>query len=257
MAKDACPIIKAADPNARVLSPELAAIGRFHDDWFDNYIAAGGAPYIDVVAFHAYASAREGAGDLHDDPNHPHPVPEDILKAVAHVREKVARHPELQGKPLWNSEGSWALTNETNWGSDADEQQQAYVGRFYVLQASIGIERVYWYMYDPNGEGGCCGALIHVDGRETPAAAAYREVHHWLLGRKVSNCSPKGHIWTCALEGPAYKATIVWDDEYGKTTSYDASAFKSYRDISGAANSIGKDHNLTIGNKPVLLESGK
>jgi hypothetical protein len=255
MAKDAYPIIKAADPNALVLSPELAAIGRLHDDWFDNYVSAGGGAYIDVVAFHGYATARDGVGDIRDAPDHPHPVPEEILKAINHVKEKVARHPELRGKPLWNSECSWAITSEANWKSD--DQQQAYIGRFYVLQAWAGIARVYWYMYDPNGENGCCGAMIHTNGSETAAAPAYREVYKWLLGRTVSSCSPNGHIWTCSLEGSAYKGRIVWDDDYEKTASYDATGFSSYRDISGTSGSVEKNHIVTVGNKPILLETGK
>jgi hypothetical protein len=255
MAKDAYAIIKAAQPNALVLSPELSAIGRLHDDWFDNYVTAGGGAYMDVVAFHGYATARQGAGDLMDSPDHPHPVPEDVIKAVAHVREKVARHPELRGKPLWDSEGSWAKTNENNWGPEADDEQQAYVVRYYALQASLGIERVYWYMYDPNGEGGCCGAMIHVDGRETAAAAGYREAHKWLLGRTVSGCAPKGHVWTCNLEGSGYKGTMVWTDEYGKTASYDATGFASYREIGGGSSAVQKSHTVTIANKPILLET--
>ena len=245
MAKDEYSIIKAADPNALMLSPELDAWGRLHDDWFDNYISAGGGPYVDVVAFHAYATARDQE----------HPVAEDVLKSVAHVKEKVARHRELAGKPLWNSEGSWGKTDEANWRDW--EQAQAFVVRFYVLQASVGVERAYWYMYDPNNTRGCCGAMVSTDRSELPTAAAFREMHKWLLGRTVS-CSSQGHVWTCNLEQPGYKGKIVWNDEFEKTTSYDAAGFGNYRDVSGASTPLDqKSHTVTIGNKPVLLESGK
>jgi hypothetical protein len=180
MAKDASAIIKAADPSALMLSPELDAWGRQHDDWFDNYVSAGGGPYIDVVAFHAYATARD----------QDHPVAEDVFKSVAHVKDKVARHPELAGKPLWNTEGSWGSTDDANWKDW--EQAKAFVVRFYVLQASAGVQRVYWYMYDPNTTRACCGAMVSTDKSELPAAGAFREVHKWLLGRTVSPCTAQG-----------------------------------------------------------------
>ena len=256
MAKDAYPIIKAADPGALVLSPELAGIGRLHDDWFDDYIAAGGAPYMDVIAFHGYASAVAGAGDLHDAPDHPHPVPEEVLKAVNHFKEKVSHHPELAGKPLWNSECSWGRTDEANWKDW--EQGVAYIFRFYLLQASAGVERVYWYMFDPNDIHACCGAMANTDRSELPTAAAYREMHKWLLGRSVTACAAQGHVWTCNVDGPGFKGKAVWDDEYEKSATYDATGFASYRDVLDASTPLSaKNHMVTIGNKPVLLEAGK
>jgi|HubBroStandDraft_3_1064219.scaffolds.fasta_scaffold15615_3 hypothetical protein len=245
MAKDAYAIIKAADPSAQVLSPELDAWGKKHDDWLDNFISAGGGPYIDIVAFHGYATTRDSD----------RATAEDVVRQIDHVKEKVARHKELAGKPLWNSECSWGRTDQANW-QDLD-QANAFVVRFYTLQAAAGIERVYWYMFDPNDVNACCGAMSNRDRSDLPPAIAYREVHKWLLGRTVS-CSPQGHVWACNLEGPGYKGKIVWTDEYGKSATYDATGFASYRDAAGASTPLGqKSRAVTIGNKPILLEASK
>jgi hypothetical protein len=244
MVKDAYPIIKAADVGALVLSPEPAANSKkglnAAGDWLDHYFSAGGSAYADVIAFHGAANAV-GPGD--------HPVVEDIIKLVNNVKEKVARHPELAGKPLWLTEGQWGHTNEANW--TGFDQAAGFVVRWYTLLASLGVRRVYWYMYDGNP-----GAMWTRESGELPTAVAFKEAHKWLLGRTVSPCSAQGHVWSCDLTGPGYKGKIVWYDQYEKTASYDATGFAGYRDISGGANRVEpKAHTITLGNRPVLLET--
>lgn len=247
MVKDAHAIIKEADPDALVLSPEPAANSKkginAAGDWLDHYFSAGGSAYADVIAFHGAANAVH-PGD--------HPVVEDIVKLVTNVKEKVAKHPELAGKPLWLTEGQWGLSSEANWTPD---QAASFVVRWYTLLASMGVRRVYWYMYDGN-PATCCGSMWTPETGELPTAVAYKEAHKWLLGRTVSPCSTKGHVWSCDLTATGYQGKIVWYDEYEKTTSYDAGSFSSYRDMSGGVNRVEpKAHTITLGNRPVLLET--
>jgi hypothetical protein len=242
MAKDARQIIKNADPNALVLTPEPAANSKnnainFAGDWLDDYLAKGGGQYADVIAFHVYANN-----------NGNHPVPEDAVRIIEHVKAQLARHPEVIGKPLWVTEGSWGKSDETNWGNS--DEDSAFLARYYVLIASEGIERIYWYSWDaPTG-------TLSANGNPLPVANAYREVHNWLIGRTVTNHFSKAHIWSCDIEASGYKGRIVWDEEYGKITSYDAKSFSSYRSAAGEHGAIDqKAHSLPVGNQPVLLES--
>jgi putative glycosyl hydrolase len=248
--KDAYSIIKAADPGALIVSPEAASTSGQHalnvaGDWLDRYLAAGGGAYFDVIGFHAGCNTL-GEGD--------HPAAECVIPIIRHIKENVAKYPEAAGKPLWMTEG--------NWGSSADFKQPsdagAFLVRYYTLLASQDVRRVYWFEWDgdPNG---CCGALWSRQTGELPGAKAYKGVYKWLVGRTVSNCSAQGHIWSCDLTGPGYKAKMVWDDEYEKTASYDPSGFGSSRDISDVVTRLDpKAHAITVGNMPVLLEpSGK
>jgi hypothetical protein len=206
----------------------------------NDYLAKGGGKYADVIAFHIYAN-RVGE----------HPVPEDVVRIVEQIKALLARHPEVAGKPLWITEGSWGQSEDTHWNSDKDKDDQAsaFLMRFFVLAASESIERTYWYGWDvPTG-------TLWANGHELPAASAFKEVHNWLVGRSVSRCAAKSHVWSCDLAATGYRGRIVWDDEYQRTSSYDASGFALYRSASGEQRTIDpKVPMLTVGNSPVLLE---
>ena len=241
MAKDAREIIRRADPEALILTPEPAA--NFRNDatnsaieWWNDYLARGGGKYADVIAFHVYANADRG-----------HPAPEVVLGIIARIKTQLTHYPEVSGKPLWITEGSWGRSDETNWSEDDDAS--AFLVRFYLLIASEGIERLYWYGWDvPTG-------TLWANGHSLPAALAFREVHNWLVGRSVTHCISQSHLWSCDIGAPGYRGRIVWDDEYRKKASYDASGFGTYRLATGEGGSIDpKLHLLQVGNSPVLLE---
>jgi hypothetical protein len=242
MTKDAREIIKGADPDALVLTPEAASNAKNGNyqvagDWLDEYLSAGGGAYVDVIAFHIYANNNNG-----------HPVAEEAVTMIQHVKSRLARHSEIAGKPLWMTEGSWGRSDDTNWRSP--DQAVAFLMRYETLLAAEGIERVYWYSWDAGW-----GTLAS-DGGESPEAAAYRTMHDWLLGKKVTNCSPKSHVWSCALEGPNFKGNIAWNDENEKTANFDAKGFAAIREAGREPVALDpKAGRVQIGNKPVLLET--
>lgn len=242
MTKDAREIIKAADPDALVLTPEPASNAKHSNydiagDWMDEFLSAGGGAYVDVIAFHIYPNNNEG-----------HPVPEEAVKMINQLKSKLARHPEVAGKPLWMTEGSWGRNDDTNWGGNPDHAA-AFLMRYETLLAAEGIQRAYWYCLDA-GWGN-----LSESGFES-GQAAYRTMHDWLLGRTVTNCSSKSHVWSCTLEGPNFKGSIVWHDEYDKTTSFDPKGFTAVREAGRDSVALDpKVGRLTLGNKPVLLEA--
>jgi hypothetical protein len=241
MAKDASEIIRKADPGAKMLTPEPAANARRNAtdaavEWFNDYLSKGGGKYADVIAFHVYANA---VGE--------HPVPEDVLTSIRRIKAELARHPEVAGKPLWITEGSWGQSGDTRWNRDDDAG--AFLARFYLLTASEGIERLYWYGWDvPTG-------TLWANGHSLPATNALKQIHSWLVGRSVNNCQSKSDIWECDIIAPGFHGRIVWDDEYQKRSTYDASGFDVYRSVTGEHGSINQAARLvSIGNSPVLLE---
>jgi hypothetical protein len=176
-----------------------------------------------------------------------HPVPEAVLGIIGRIKTQLGHYPEVSGKQLWITEGSWGRSDDTNWSRDDDAS--AFLIRFCVLIASEGIERLYWYGWDvPTG-------TLWANGHSLPAAVAFREVHNWLIGRSVTNCISKSHLWSCDIGAPGYRGRIAWDDEYQKSASYDASGFIAYRLATGEEESIDpKVPVLQVGNSPVLLE---
>jgi Glycosyl hydrolase catalytic core len=240
MAKDAWEIIKRADPQALILTPEPAANSRRNAvdaalTFFDDYLAKGGGKYADVIAFHVYANA---VGD--------HPVPEDVGSIVRRIKGTVGKYSDASGKPLWITECSWGRSEDTNWSSDQDAS--AFLIRFVVLSAAEDIERIYWYGWDvPTG-------TLWSGGHPLAAAGAYKLVHDWLLGKSI-RCQSNSHLWNCELSGAHYRGKIVWYDEYGKDASYDAKGFTTYRGATGETKVIDpKRPVLRVGNNPVLLE---
>jgi hypothetical protein len=241
MTKDARAIIKEADPDALILTPEVASNWRFRKggDWLDQYLAAGGGQYVDVIAFHV--GGRRSAVDP------------DIIDLVNDIKAKVAKHKEVAGKPLWNTEAEFVALDRPDNVRTVDEGA-SYIARFYPLVFSLGVQRVYWYQYDgipPD----CCGGMWTREAGELATAKAYRQMHQWLVGRTVSNCNPQGHVWSCDLTAPGYKGKIVWYDDFDSTGTYQASGFVSARDAYGEAVAIDKSGRITVTHRPILLET--
>jgi len=241
MAKDASEIIKRADPGALILTPEPAANSRQKAtdaaiEFLDEYLSKGGGKYTDVVAFHLYANAVSE-----------HPVPEDVSRIVGRVKEELAKHPEVAGKPLWITECSWGKTEDTNWSRE--DEASGFLVRFVVMAAWERVARIYWYGWDvPTG-------TLWWQGRSLPASEAFKGVQKWLIGRSVSNCTDRDHVWSCDLTAGDYRGKIVWDEEYQQSSSYDASGFTTYKLINGTIGGIdSQNHILRVGNSPTLLE---
>lgn len=245
MAKDASAIIKATDPSAIVTtpSPVNGSSGIMAAQWMSQYLAAGGSSYADVVAFHGYLSSN-GVNS-----------PENISIVVQQVSAtKVGAG--LSTKPLWDTESDWGRNSDL---PDPDEEA-AFLARFYLVQWSNGVSRLYWYQYGNTG----FGSLWLPGSGPNAAATAYGTVYSWMVGATLqSPCSSTGSIWTCNFTEPGnVAAQAVWDASQncsngGCTTSTytPSSSFTTYQDLTGVATPISPGSTLEIGARPVLLKS--
>jgi hypothetical protein len=227
MAQHAYQIIKTANPDFQVLTPATLYDDGAGPKWLDIYFADGGTDYADIVSFHGYLN---GPAEMH-------------TRVIEDYRT-VTRKYNQQSKPLWNTESDWGDTKGA-------ENQAAYLVKYYLIQWTGGLDRFYWYAYDNTGYG-----TLYSDRALTQAGVAYQHVSNWMVGaRQDKPCAmDSSSIWTCGFARPGgYQALAVWDA--GKSASYTpAPQYKSYRDIYGTSHSI--SGNLTIGNAPVLLETG-
>ncbi|MBI3292166.1 MAG: T9SS type A sorting domain-containing protein [Elusimicrobia bacterium] len=248
MAQHAYRIIKSIDPNALVLAPDAAsdaiANATEADNWVADYtnrfLSAGGGNYADVITFHGYRHR-----------------PEDINSMVNAIRVVMAANGQ-SAKPLWDTEGSWGQNFEL---PDLDEQA-AYVARSYLLHGSKGVERFYWYGWDgydeskPRNDWGTLWDPRR--GGIQKSGIAYREVYQWLVGATMtSHCAVQsdGTTWICGLSRPGgYEAQAIWNTA-GNVSIRAPSRFRQYRNVDGNSVAIRSGGSVTIGMKPILLET--
>ena len=86
MARRAYTIIKAVDPNAIVITPCPTHTSTTPEQWMDQYFAAGGNSWYDVVGFHGYSSVTTR------------------LNGLKNVLTKYGQ----SGRPIWDTEASWS-----------------------------------------------------------------------------------------------------------------------------------------------------
>lgn len=231
MAQHATQIVKSIDPSALVLSPGVT--GGSGPAWLASFLSRGGTANVDVIAFHGYWSATA----------------EDIVNVISNYTTVMAAN-GASGKPMWDTEGSWAGFG--NLGTPSGFNQVGFVAKYYLLQWSQGIERFVWYAYDG---GPIWGGLWSADSGESPATRSYKETYHWMVGATLSSpCSQQRRIWTCTLSRPGgYSAEAVWISNANGNFSV-PTQYTVYRDLGGAVHTI-NGNTVTIGDQPILLET--
>ena len=231
MSQDASAIIKAANPNALILTPP--PVGGAAANWMSGYLAAGGGKYVDIISYHTYVDPSMGAVQ--------------VVTTAANVHAAMAKYGQ-QSKPLWSSEGSWG--QDSNLATEA--LQADFLAQFYILHWSSGVQRLYWYSWD-NSE---YGTLWDSTNGMHPAATAYTQVQNWLVGATMpESCSVSSSTYTCPLtRSGAYQAQIVFNPN--STLTYTApSQYIQYHDILGNTHTVPANGQITIGPSPIMLET--
>lgn len=250
------------DPNARIVTPspvgaqaELTSVQTNMSTFLGSKVGGvGPGTFSDVIGFHCYVSTKV-AGD--------YPVPEDVLIVISDLNAILPEFSEVHGKPLFCTEGGWGRAKIE--GFTDPDLQAAFLARYYLLQNSTNVTRVYWYQWDSPS----AGSLWSPSGGPTKAATAYADVYNWITGATLANaCSKNGTVWTCAYTRPnGYQALAVWDANTAVTCytalAPDCSTFTipsgttyiEYRDLFGAVTALNGSSTVPIGSKPILLET--
>ena len=241
MAKDAGPILKAVDPQAQLSTPSPAPSPNWTDQsWMTQFLAAAGVSAVDLIAFHGNAAGFP---------------PEKIVSLVTSLKTALASS-GASSLPLWNTEASWGDNTDL---PDLD-LQAAYLARFYLLQAGLGVDRLFWYRWDSAVRGTLWDATTGIH----KAGVAYQQMYNWLVGADLpGQCTLSGTVWTCTVTRPnGYSARAVWDASQTcsngscTTSSYTPnSAYIRYRTLDGSSVTITPGSMVQIGAKPILLEN--
>ena len=229
MGKDASAIIRALDPDAKILSP--SAHGPTMATWFDGYIAAGGAPNFDIVNVHMRGENGANA------------QPEAFLTVYGDVEAELVKR-NLTSLPLWDDEHG-ILQGQ---GLTDPDMLAGYVARGEILRAGVGLQRQYVYTWDSPVPFGLQG---------NTSGTAWNQVAGWLIGHSINACTANGTIYTCALD----YGQIVWDSSQScsqgacTTSNYTyPSSYVWYYDLSGNRSAL-SGKTVPIGYKPILLEN--
>lgn len=187
LATEAYKILKQVDPTVTVLSPAATEQGGVA--WLDQYLAGGGGAVADVIAYHLYV--------------HPNP-PENMLPLLAQVKAIMAQHGQ-SSKPVWDT--------ETGWHSPAtftQTDEAAFVARSYLLAASGGVSRFFWYAWDDHDW--VTLQLTNADGTLRPSAQALAVVRGWMLNSYAPTCSSDANgTWMCSLSQGTVTSHVVWN----------------------------------------------
>lgn len=168
LARRARAAIDREDPRATLLTPGfVGATNRL-----DLFLKAGGARYVDGVAYHFY---------VEDDA--------EFARLNADVRTVMLRD-GLGGRPLFNTESGFAIRGSEGQplaeGQAPIDRHRAAIllARSMIVGAYLGIDRFYQYAWD-NGRMG----MLLPDGRTgTDSLRAYAAVRRWLLGTTLQGC---------------------------------------------------------------------
>ena len=231
--KRVIPIIRAVDPEAKIISPSMnAPFG--YANYTERYYAAEGPTNIDIISLHAYADQ-----------------PEDLTasgRQLGPLLSIIAKY-GLVNKPLWDTEGAWTGTS----GKDAPDSDHrvAFIARYYLIHWSEGLSRFYWYAWDNS----LYGTLWRDDSGTSKAGLTLQQVQNWMIGATLaSRIVPSGTVWSGTLVRPnGNRALVLWDTS-GPSIYNAPSQYTQYRDLDGDAHPI-LNNRLPIGIKPVLLEA--
>lgn len=229
MSQDAAAIIRALDPNAKILSP--SAHGWSMANWFDDYVAAGGANYFDIINVHMRGKTGTNAS------------PEQFLFVWGQVQTEVQAR-NLTSMPIWDDEHGIL---DTDGLTDPDELA-GYVARSLILRAAVGgLQRQYVYQWD---------SIAPYGLQNNASGTAWDQVASWLIGHTISPCTASGTVYTCQLDN----GLIVWDTAKTcsngtcSTTSYAYPTKYAWYRVTSNGNPVAlTGSTVQIGYKPILL----
>jgi len=236
--------VKSGDPHALVLSANIT--GQGSAGYLDYYLSLGGDRYADIISAHVYANVNSSA-----------PEPEASRFTIYNIRKVIAKYPRVRNKPIWDTEQNWQ--NDTSaWGKEGmapDDVAAAYIARSLILNWRYGYVRIIIDGWDYFSYFGIY-LSVHGDANKPSAAGqAYISAHDWMTGNRMTSEGYSGSATWFELTRPNGKKTyVVWNaagqDKFAIPSTW---AIDRRQDLDGATAVIGKERNISIGPRPILL----
>jgi hypothetical protein len=239
MARIAHEELRAADPQARILSPGLT-VGQ-GVQWLDRFLALGGGRYVDIIAFHWYYDAS----------------PEGLAGSIDNVRRVMRKH-GVGDKPLWNTEGGLICNPKKQDCKPTmtltDAQRRSANLRAMLTMWTRGVSNFDYYFWEGRSPH---EALVERDFRTpTLTGEAYARAVSWLRGARVLDAYrlPAG-VFVFRLERGGTPAYIAWSTERDTPVRL-PKAWNVMRvaHMDGEVVPLPPSRELRLGGEPVMLQ---
>ncbi|MEW4209500.1 glycosyl hydrolase [Priestia megaterium] len=240
LTNEANKVLKEIDPNIKIVSPSMAD-GQAGVEFLNKFLKAGGGEFIDVISLHLYVN--------------PSP-PEEVISLIRKYKEVINRN-NFKDLPIWNTEFTWVnfmLDGEIEKSKIMpDELAAAYLSRMLLINASMDIERSYFYGMDYES------SKIRLIERSNPRwillpGIAYKNIASWLTGAVIEDFSQEKGYYLLTFESKEGEKGIIAWTEYSKKKIKLPSGFlegKYYSTI-GEINNY-SDGEIYLTGMPVLI----
>lgn len=238
MTADVRSIVQIYDPDVLVVSPPETGDGlnNLQMNYLASYFAAGGGPYVDVIALHGYVSN-----------------PEDIIQRIDNTLLVMSQYGQ-SGKAVFVTEGSWCCGGESFPG----RLRPGFTFRRYLSMLSTPAQKFYLFAFDADNEGDLWSIPKN---KLTANGLAYQLFYSWLVGATITQpCQPQSAgsvIWRCSFTKPqGYEAEAIWTTTIPLRVQNVtvASRYVPYRDLYGNVVPI-QNHLVPVGYAPLWLEN--
>lgn len=239
-------VVRSAAPGSSAVAPSFPLRGDnpAFRKWFRSYLRQKVGPRAQPVA-KFFDAASISAYPMPDED------PEDGLAITQYARRVLARH-GFRG-PLWATEINYGANGGAPTKPVPMRRQVSFVVRTYVLHATLGADRVFWYSWhaDPTVN----THLQDGHGNLTPAGDAYGVVQDWLLGTKPLGCETTKGVSTCGFRvGGGVKRYVSWtrSGRIRPLVAPDGAVSLTYP--TGRTRGLKPGRKLHVGVTPVMIE---
>jgi len=235
--------IRAVAPGATVVAPPFALRLPSQQRYFEDFWSLQSrrvdlASAVDAVAVHLYPPA--------EDP------PEAQVTLLGQAREVLAEN-EVQ-LPVWNTEINFGLRGGLPPDPIPVERQRAFVMRAYILNAGLGVQRMYWYRWDLIP---IANTLLTTPDFSQPTLAgrAIPTLVAWLDGTRVGPCEPTAGVWQCTARAGRETRTFWWKPQGGTAQVRAELDAVSWTDADGVVTRCRGGCQVSVGQTPVMVTS--
>lgn len=239
-------VVRRQAPGSVALAPSFPLRGDndAFRTWFRSYLRQKVGPrqqrvtkFFDTASISSYPMPDED--------------PEDGLAITQWARRTLARH-GFRG-PVWATEINYGANGGAPTSRIPVRRQVSYVVRTYVLHATLGADRVFWYSWyrDPTVN----THLQDGKGNLTAAGRSYGVVQDWLLGTRPVGCKTTRGVSTCGFRvGGGVKRYVSWTRSGRIRPVVAPAGAVSLTYPTGKTRGLKPGRKLHVGVTPVMIE---
>ena len=240
LAQRAHDIIRQEDPSAVILTPNFAFYGL---TTMAKYFHAGAGAYADAVSCHVY-HPMENVGTR------------DRMLTMLAMRS-IADQYGFEHLPFFNTETA-LVHGQTVYPTET--QIRAGIAHGMILNRLYGAQTYPHYFWEPSAALRVALAVYIDDPELSVGGEAYRELVHWLKGKRINgfeNINSRNTLpVTVSLDrGPGYKAILAWAWSGSPTYTPDTSLnINKIKHLDGT-DEVYTGGAITLDQEPVMLVS--